>query len=682
MFEFSIALKYLLPRAKKLSVSLVAFLSIGMISLIVWLILVFLSVTEGIEQGWLSRLTKLHGSVSITPTEHYYASYYYKIDSCCLKSGYSSKNLQEKLLSNESDPFNPEEDGELPYRFPEKDCDLSGKLKDPVKGLYHILGTFKQKGPGFSFQDYEVSGALLRLQLLREHGKGESQSFLTQASYVSSFPGESAQIGSLILPPRAEDAQNLLFLASYQLQKVREDTPSFAQRHISSSKGSELSPLLQAIQIQKVTPKASKFPISLSAFPIGTKLKARALIREGHVLQIEVPSSKTEKTEEILRIEQKGPVLVAGGKVFPLEPQSTLHLVGPLEMKAQIVSAAHSFDDNAFKVTGSIQGYAFETIAKGKNLKLKEIKPITKAASSLPWVSQTQESWVLPQNEEGSFGVLLARSFQEGGVLLGDHGYLAYQTMTTGSLQEQRIPVFVAGFYDPGVLSIGNKLIFVPKTVSRTLYAGASSSLLNTLESSGVHIWLSDYHTAEKVQKQLCQALEKAGLSDYWKVSTFKEYPFAKDLLGQFESDKTLFVLVGIIILLVACGNIISLLILLVSDKKKEIGILRALGASSQSIAAIFGSTGMMMGLISSIIGVVCALITMRYIDVLVSILSFFQGRSAFNPAFYGEHLPKEISFQAIVFVLIATPLLALLAGLIPAIKACRLKTSEILRSQ
>ena len=89
MFEFSVALKYLIPRKKQLSVSLIALLSVLVISLVVWLVLVFLSVTEGIERGWLQKLTTLNAPLRITPTQRYYSSYYYQIDSVSADSHYA-----------------------------------------------------------------------------------------------------------------------------------------------------------------------------------------------------------------------------------------------------------------------------------------------------------------------------------------------------------------------------------------------------------------------------------------------------------------------------------------------------------------------------------------------------------------------------------------------------------------
>src|ERR1700757_4002620 len=105
MFELSIALKYLIPRRKQLSVSLIALMSVIVISVVVWLILIFLSVTEGIEKNWLSKLTALNAPLRITPTEKYYSSYYYLVDRESSASHFTSKNIAQKASSPSSDPF-------------------------------------------------------------------------------------------------------------------------------------------------------------------------------------------------------------------------------------------------------------------------------------------------------------------------------------------------------------------------------------------------------------------------------------------------------------------------------------------------------------------------------------------------------------------------------------------------
>jgi lipoprotein-releasing system permease protein len=88
------------------------------------------------------------------------------------------------------------------------------------------------------------------------------------------------------------------------------------------------------------------------------------------------------------------------------------------------------------------------------------------------------------------------------------------------------------------------------------------------------------------------------------------------------------------------------------------------------------------MGAVSSLFGTALAVFTLRHLDSLVSFLSALQGRAAFHPAFFGQSLPNQLSYEALLFVLIATPLLSLAAGLIPALKASRIRPSSVLRSE
>src|SRR5262249_48016100 len=99
-------------------------------------------------------------------------------------------------------------------------------------------------------------------------------------------------------------------------------------------------------------------------------------------------------------------------------------------------------------------------------------------------------------------------------------------------------------------------------------------------------------------------------------------------------------------------------------------------------IAMIFGLCGFVMGIVSCIIGMSAAIFTLKNLQSLVNVLSFFQGREAFQSTFYGSSLPNGLSYSALAFVMIATLLISLLAGVIPAVKASKIRPSEILRSE
>ncbi|MGC1877920.1 MAG: FtsX-like permease family protein [Rhabdochlamydiaceae bacterium] len=670
MFELSVALKYLIPRKKQLSVSLIALLSVVVISLVVWLVLVFLSVTEGIERGWLQKLTTLNAPLRITPTHHYFSSYYYQIDTLSAHSHYSLKNIGEKAEAPQGDPYNPLEDGELPVRFPQPDRLADGRLNDPVKGVFNILSDLQKNRSEVVFQDFELSGALLRLQLLRPgHGipGSESQGYLTQVSYLASLPDKCPELSSLLLPPTEKDLNHLLYLASHSTELSRQDSPALTLKTSTQTAQGRICSLLQQVKIKQLKTPTPFWQLPPSLLPLNKTFEGIVHDRNGTISHIDIPLEKgkvytdtkiwKEKTNYVLEDRK--------GQRQKISLETPLLVDGPLLFNVEGVSDG---DSPLFKVETLLQGISFKA-----NIRLDDLE-ISKADFS--------SHNLLPVNEEKETGVLLAKSFLDQGVMIGDRGYLSYASTTSSSVQEHRLPIFVSGFYDPGVLSVGNKCILVPPFVARTINASSTSFNLDKTQSSGILVWFNDLDKAEEIKGEILTALKDQGLDKYWKVTSFRQYEFAKDLLEQFQSDKSLFALVGVIILVVACCNIISLLVLLVNDKKREIGILQAMGASRLSIAAIFGTCGIAMGILSSIIGTVAALFTMSHIDTIAQLLSFIQGHDAFNISFFGKSLPRELSPNAVTFILITTPFLSLLAGLVPAIKACRLQPSAILRSE
>lgn len=486
MFELSIALKYLVPKKRSLASALISLMSVAVISLVVWLVLVFLSVTAGIEKNWLDRLTTLHAPIRISPTPAYYQSYFYKIDTLASASNYTIKTIGEKRESPFSDPFSPEIDPEIPPYFPKKD------LYDPVQEIFSALEGVQKEVSGLKFQDYEVSGALMRLTVKN------SSSSLSQMTYLLSIPSENPRLRSLLIK-----SENGVQFADDQL--------------------------------------------------------------------------------------------------------------------------------------------------------------------------------VLP-NTGSDIPAILPKTYLEGGAAIGDRGYFSYASLSAVSMQEQKLPFRVVGFYDPGVMSVGNKCILIPKEITREIYAATQTFSPDGTPTNGIFVWIPSLQDTNATAEKITKELEERGIASYWNVTTYENFEFAKDLLHQFRSDRTLLLIIAAIILIVACCNIISLLVLLVNDKKKEIAILQSMGASFKSIALIFGSCGAIMGAFSCCIGTLLALLTLRNLDSLIAFLSLLQGRSAFNPAFFGKSLPNTLSVEALVFVLIATPILSCLAGIIPAIKASRIQPAQILR--
>lgn len=182
MFEFSVALHYLVPRKKALSTALISVLSIAVISLVVWLVLVFLSVTSGIERSWLQKLTSLHAPLRMTPTQHYYDSYYYLSDSISAASNYTPKTIGEKAASMCSNPYSDTTDAQIPSFWPSPEKHSDGHFVDPVKEAVSVLDHLQCQ-----YQDYEISGALLRLSLGQSASTSGTGTTLSQMSYLLSL---------------------------------------------------------------------------------------------------------------------------------------------------------------------------------------------------------------------------------------------------------------------------------------------------------------------------------------------------------------------------------------------------------------------------------------------------------------------------------------------------------------
>jgi lipoprotein-releasing system permease protein len=668
--------------------SLIALMSVGVISLVVWLVLVFLSVTDGIEKNWLKKLTSLNAPIRITPTEDYYHSYYYQVDSISNASDYRYKSIGEKASTLLTDPYAPDEDQAIPSRWPEKLSNQDGSPKDLVKGAFGIIDDLQ-----LTAQDYEVSGAVLKLRMIRPQGilfsqsQERGQGYLTQVSYISSFSGKSPLLPTLIETPRMEDLNHLFFLADVSMNGVSEDTPEEVEQVSVSEFQSRLESLLSNLEIQRMKTTSHRWQALAALLPEGEEFDVYAPMKNGMISQIVFPMKPKEGSGKIKKSQGRLHYVGKDGSSHTVSFSVPIYLEGRISMEATLSpyekKGVKSLSDFRFHVKTLLQGREIAGQIPWEGIEVEHANIVSRFENTPhvmpPWPYFIGNEAYLPDGDTPA--VVLPKHFQNSKVELGDVGYFSYGAATSSSVQEQRLPVRVVGFYDPGVMAIGAKVILTQPELVHAINA-ASQSLFDPNMVNGIQVYLDDLGSAKEIKEKIDAAFQKEGLSPYWNVTTFHEYDFAKDLLQQFQSDKYLFTLIGGIVLIVACSNIISLLVILVNDKKREIAILSAMGASKKSIALIFTLCGGIMGTLSTLIGTGAAILTLHNIDSVVNFLSLLQGHDAFNVVFYGKSLPNQLSNHALIFILIATPIISLLAGLVPAVKATKLHPSQILRSE
>ncbi|MDF2576586.1 MAG: hypothetical protein K0S74_70 [Chlamydiales bacterium] len=700
MFELSVALKYLIPRRRQLSVSLICLISTLIISLVVWLVLVFLSVTRGLEHSWIEKLVAMGSPVRLVPTSAYYESYYYQVDSLSDSSNYTHKSLREKKASPLKDPYQPEVDPELPFEWTSTN---SKSWTNIVPDTFTVLE--KLEGvKDLHITDYEGAVATLRLRLIRPQNPYTDeylQSTISHFCYLTSYDSNNPYLNRMLSPITTDDYSHLLSALNDAITYTNSSLLEEAEPPICFSEG--FKDLLEGIRITHLKTETAGWEIGRELLPQNYKFSAYAIMSGADILYINIPpNSKSALTEQKELIEA-GYILQTGNLTFNSDkisfefndttyPSQTIGktipicLAGDILLPATLVESSleHAIlpTDLQFKLNANIQGWTLNGIIPFCSMNIGQIEPLDKEQQNLRLPLQLMQKSATNGTSYEKFyswlgeGILLPRAFREKGVQIFDRGQFIYQAPTPSGLQDQRIPIFVAGFYDPGIM---------PLSVILTGFSTASTirSIQNSQESAlsnGIHVWFEPYEKAKEVKNQIKDRLEAQGLTPYWKIETYEEFDFAKDVVHELSSQKNLFNLLAIIIILVACSNIVSMLILLVNSKKTEIAIMQSMGASRLQIGLIFGLCGTLIGVVSCSVGTAAAWITLRYLRPLIDFLSKIQGHELLNPLFYGDTLPNHLQSDVLALALIATLVLSILAGVIPAIKASLLRPTDILK--
>lgn len=151
-------------------------------------------------------------------------------------------------------------------------------------------------------------------------------------------------------------------------------------------------------------------------------------------------------------------------------------------------------------------------------------------------------------------------------------------------------------------------------------------------------------------------------------------------MYNDIQLVRTVMYIAMVLVIGVACFNIISTLIMAVKDKQGDIAIMRTLGANNGFIKRIFLWYGLLSGMKGALAGIILGVILSLNLTAMIkAIEGFFGIKLLSDGVYFVDFLPSELHWQDVAYVLIATIVLSLFASLYPATRAAKLEPAKVL---
>jgi lipoprotein-releasing system permease protein len=335
--------------------------------------------------------------------------------------------------------------------------------------------------------------------------------------------------------------------------------------------------------------------------------------------------------------------------------QPTLQLTG---RNPQVAAAAPFVTGQGMvSLNESVQGVMVRGILPQEESKVTDLSDKMKAGA-------------LQDLQEGGFGIVLGSDLARAlGAHMGDKVLLiAPQGQITPAGMMPRLKQFrVVGIFEIGMAPYDNALALIHMGDAQKLYQMGSAV-------TGISARLHDLDLAPRVAVELERELPRDTYVSDW---TREHANYFRAV--QIEK-KMMFIILSLIVA-VAAFNIVSTLVMAVTDKQADIAILRTLGASPASIMKIFIVQGAMIGMIGSLLGVVSGIVLALNIDTVVPFIERLIGTHILSKdVYFISELPSDLHRSDVLIVGCFSFFISLIATLYPSWRASRTQPAEALR--
>ena len=272
----------------------------------------------------------------------------------------------------------------------------------------------------------------------------------------------------------------------------------------------------------------------------------------------------------------------------------------------------------------------------------------------------------------GEFGIVLGVELAQSlGVVLGDKVVvLAPQGQFTPTGVVPRIKQFrVVGLFEIGMYEYDAGLALIHMDDAAKLYRMSDTV-------SGLRLKLDDLFRAPAVTHTLNTDLQSEGryfISDWTQQHA--------NFFRAVQMEKRVMFLILALIVAVAAFNIVSTLVMAVTDKRADIAIMRTFGASPRSIMKIFIVQGALIGVIGTVSGAIFGVLIALNIETIVPFIEHvFNVQFLSKDVYYISDLPSELLWSDVATITVMSFVLSLLATLYPSWRAAKTNPAEALR--
>jgi len=269
----------------------------------------------------------------------------------------------------------------------------------------------------------------------------------------------------------------------------------------------------------------------------------------------------------------------------------------------------------------------------------------------------------------GNTGVLVGSELAaSSGLSLGDAVTLVSPsgTITPLGMIPKSMTFIVRGIFSTGMYEFDSNLVYISLDAAKKLF------MLDM--ATGIEVKVDDIYRADAISASIIRDLGDG----YW-AKTWKD--MNKSLFSALRLEKTIMFIILLFIILVAAFSIISTLIMMVMEKRKEIAILKSMGATTEQILKIFITVGMAIGTTGTLAGLVFGLLLTDNLNAVVKAVEFvFRIQVMPKDVYYITGLPTKVDAMEVVFIVLASLLLSFFATIYPARQAAKQDPVEVIR--